>query len=195
MESLPELLAAIRSCHLCAPRLPQGPRPVFRITETARLLIVGQAPGIKVHKTGIPWNDPSGDRLRQWLQIDRSTFYDDTRIAIIPMGYCYPGRAPRGGDLPPRPECAPTWLPRLKPFLQNIQITLLVGAYAQRYYLGERTQTTLTETVRAWRCYAPEYIPLPHPSFRNNHWLQQNPWFETDLLPVLRQHVHRLIIP
>ena len=193
MEKLEDILAAVQACRLCEVHLPLGPRPILRVSETARLLIVGQAPGTKVHETGIPWNDPSGNRLRQWLELDRATFYDTSKIAIIPMGYCYPGRAPRGGDLPPRPECARVWLPHLQPHLRNIQLTLLIGAYAQRHYLGDRTRTSLTETVRAWRSYAPEFIPLPHPSFRNLHWLKQNPWFEADLLPPLRERVHTLL--
>ena len=193
MEKLEDILAAVQACRLCEAHLPLGPRPVLRVSKTARLLIVGQAPGTKVHETGIPWNDPSGDRLRQWLELDRATFYDTSKIAIIPMGYCYPGRAPRGGDLPPRPECASVWLPRLQPHLRTIQLTLLIGAYAQRHYLENRAQTSLTETVRAWRSYAPEFIPLPHPSFRNLYWLKQNPWFETDLLPALRERVHALL--
>ena len=193
MEKLDDILAAVTACRLCESHLPLGPRPVLRVTETARLLIVGQAPGTKVHETGIPWNDPSGDRLRQWLELDRRTFYDASQIAIIPMGYCYPGRNPRGGDLPPRPECARVWLPRLKPHLGAIQLTLLIGAYAQRHYLGDRAETSLTETVRAWKTYAPEFIPLPHPSFRNLHWLKQNAWFETDLLPTLRERVHAVL--
>lgn len=158
------------------------------------MLIVGQAPGTKVHETGIPWNDPSGDRLRSWLDMDRETFYDDRRIAIIPMGFCYPGRHPRGGDLPPRPECAPIWHESLLAHLQSLQLTLLVGAYAQRYYLGERVKKDLTETVHAWREYAPEFLPLPHPSFRNNAWLRRNPWFEAEVVPYLRLRTANIIV-
>jgi uracil-DNA glycosylase len=155
---------------------------------TARLLVVGQAPGRKVHDTGIPWNDPSGDRLRSWLGMDRDTFYDESRIAIIPTGLCFPGTG-KGGDLPPRPECAPLWHPPLLAELPNIRLTLLIGQYAQAYYLGPRRKKTLTETVAAWKEYLPEYLPLPHPSPRNQMWLKRNPWFERDLLPVLRQKV------
>ena len=144
--------------------LPLGPRPVLRAHPAARLLIVGQAPGTRVHATGIPWNDPSGDRLREWLGVDRETFYDASRIAIVPMGFCYPGRHARGGDLPPRPECAPLWHPRLIAHLGAVRLTLLVGAYAQAYYLGPRRKRTLTETVRVWREYLPAYLPTPHPS-------------------------------
>jgi uracil-DNA glycosylase len=153
------------------------------------LLVVGQAPGTKVHETGIPWNDPSGDRLRAWLELDRAQFYDESRIAIIPMGYCYPGRDPRGGDLPPRAECAQLWLPRLLSHLPEIRLILLVGGYAQRYYLGERAKPSLTETVQAWREYAPRYFPLPHPSFRNLHWLKTHPWFDAEVIPALRAAV------
>jgi uracil-DNA glycosylase len=151
-------------------------------------LIVGQAPGIRVHTTGIPWNDPSGDRLREWLQLDRATFYDEQRVAIIPMGFCYPGKG-KSGDLPPRPECAPLWRPKLLPLLPNLQLTLLVGAYAQNYHLAGRRKATLTETVRAYQEYLPDIFPLPHPSPRNQFWLARNPWFAVECLPVLRQRV------
>jgi uracil-DNA glycosylase len=147
---------------------------------------------MKVHATGIPWNDPSGDRLRDWLQVDRDTFYDERLFAIIPTGLCYPGRG-RSGDLPPRPECAPKWHPPLRALLPRIELTLLIGQYAQAYYLRERRQQTLTETVHAWRQYQPEFLPLPHPSPRNTRWLQVNPWFARDVLPQLRARVHELI--
>jgi uracil-DNA glycosylase len=188
MTVLDKLLHQARSCTLCAPHLPFEPRPVLRAAATARLLIVGQAPGRKVHETGIPWNDPSGDRLRSWLGMDRDTFYDERRIAIIPTGLCFPGTG-KGGDLPPRPECAPLWHPPLRAALKDIRLTLLIGQYAQAYYLGDRCKKNLTETVAAWREYLPEFIPLPHPSPRNQLWLKRNPWFERDLLPVLRQKV------
>jgi uracil-DNA glycosylase len=152
------------------------------------LLIVGQAPGTRVHATGIPWNDPSGDRLRDWLQLDRGAFYDEQQVAIIPMGFCYPGKG-KSGDLPPRPECAPLWRPRLLPLLPNLQLTLLVGAYAQNYHLGNRRKATLTETVRAHQEYLPNFFPLPHPSPRNQFWLERNPWFLVECLSVLRQRV------
>ncbi len=192
-SDLDRLLSQVRACRACEKHLPLGPRPVLRCRVSARLLIVGQAPGTRVHETGLPWNDPSGDRLRSWMQVDRETFYDDTRIAIIPMGYCYPGRAPRGGDLPPRPECAELWLDRLLAHLPTLELTLLVGGYAQRHYLGAQVKSSLTETVRAWREYAPRFIPMPHPSFRNNFWLRQNPWFESDVVPYLRERVHALL--
>ncbi len=192
MTALDKLLLQARACTVCAPHLPHGPRPVLRAAATARLLVVGQAPGRKVHDTGIPWNDPSGDRLRNWLDMDRATFYDEARIAIIPTGLCFPGTG-KGGDLPPRPECAPLWHPPLLDALPDIRLTLLIGQYAQAYYLGPRCKKTLTETVAAWREYLPEYLPLPHPSPRNQMWLKRNPWFETALLPVLREEVARAL--
>lgn len=193
VRALNSLLKEVRGCRLCAAHLAHEPRPVLRAQSSARILIVGQAPGSKVHETGIPWNDPSGNRLRDWLQIDRDTFYDESRIAIVPTGFCYPGRDPRGGDLPPRPECAPTWHPRILAQMPRIELTLLIGHYAQRYYLGPRAKRSLTETVRAWEKYAPRYIPLPHPSFRNLRWFKNNPWFECDILPILRARVHTLL--
>lgn len=191
--ALEALLAEARACRLCAQHLPLGPRPVLRAGVTARLLIVGQAPGTKVHETGVPWNDASGERLRQWLALDRDAFYDESRIAIIPTGLCYPGRAPNGGDLPPRPECAPRWHPPLLRALPNIRLTLLVGSHAQAYGLGARRRRTMTETVRAWRDYLPQVIPLPHPSWRTTAWQRKNPWFDEELLPDLRRRVHQLL--
>jgi len=188
-----QLLGEIRSCRLCADHLPLGPRPVLRASPTARLLIAGQAPGTKVHETGVPFDDPSGDRLRDWLQVDRATFYDDSRIAIAPMGFCYPGRLPRGGDCPPRPECAQTWHPRLLPALASVELIVLAGSYAQAYHLGRQRKKTLTETVRAWREYGPRYLPLPHPSWRTNAWQKRNPWFDAEVLPELRRRVAALV--
>jgi uracil-DNA glycosylase len=193
MAPLYQLLRDVRACRLCAEHLPLGPRPVLRMTSTARLLIIGQAPGTKVHETGIPWNDRSGDRLRQWLSIDRDIFYDETRIAIMPMGFCYPGVDKNGGDLPPRRECAPKWHGRLRAQLPDIELTLLVGSYAQAHYLGERRKATMTETVGAWRNYGPEFLPLPHPSWRNTGWLKRNSWFEKELVPVLRSRTQGII--
>lgn len=183
------LLAAVaeaRACRLCAEHLPLGPRPVLRGQASAGLLIVGQAPGTRVHESGIPWNDASGERLRQWLAVDREPFYDESRVAIVPMGLCYPGRDPAGGDLPPRRECAPLWQPRLRAALPNIRLTLLVGGHAQAFHLKERRAATMTATVAAWRTYVPEFMPLPHPSWRNTGWLRRNPWFEAEVLPALR---------
>jgi len=192
MTKLHRLLTEIRGCTLCAAHLPLGPRPTVRAKASARILIVGQAPGTKVHETGIPWNDRSGDRLRDWLQLDRDRFYDDANIAIVPMGFCYPGRDANGGDKPPRPECAPQWHPRILPLLPNIGITLLVGSYAQKRFLGDKAKENMTTTVAAWCGYAPDIFPLPHPSWRNTAWLRKNPWFETGLLPVLRNRVKKL---
>jgi len=186
------LLREVRACTLCAAHLPLGPRPVLRASTTARLLIVGQAPGTRVHATGIPWNDPSGDRLRQWLGIDREAFYDESRIAIVPMGFCYPGKG-TSGDLPPRPECAPTWHARVLAHMPAIALTLLVGRYAQERYLGADNGATLTDTVRAHARHAPRFLPLPHPSPRNIGWFQRNPWFEAEVLPALRRRVAPLL--
>ncbi|MFD2205040.1 uracil-DNA glycosylase family protein [Kiloniella antarctica] len=184
-----DLLIKIRACRVCEVDLPLGPRPVVRASKTAKILIIGQAPGTKVHETGIPWNDPSGNRLREWLGVDPNTFYDESRIAIMPMGFCYPGRIEKGGDAPPRPECAPLWHEKLKQQMPNIQIILLVGQYAQRYYLGKLKKKTLTETVRCWQEYLPDYFVTPHPSWRSATWLKKHPWFEEEVLPVLRMRV------
>ncbi|NIA71071.1 uracil-DNA glycosylase family protein [Pelagibius litoralis] len=192
VPGLAEIVAQARACRVCAAHLPLGPRPVLRAEAGAGLMIIGQAPGTRVHESGIPWNDRSGDRLRDWLAVPNETFYDAARIAIVPMGFCYPGVDAKGGDKPPRPECAPLWHPPLLAALPKMKLTLLVGLYAQGHYLGKRRQKNLTETVRAWRDYLPEYLPLPHPSWRNTAWLKKNPWFETDLLPELRKRVKRL---
>jgi uracil-DNA glycosylase len=186
------LLREIRACRICERHLPLGPNPVLRAGADARLLIVSQAPGIRVHATGIPWNDASGRRLRDWLQMDATTFYDEQRVAIVPMGFCYPGKA-GSGDAPPRPECRATWHRRLLPLLPKVQLTLLVGQYAQAYVLGARRKPSLGETVRAWRDYLPTHLPLPHPSPRNVGWFKANPWFEAEVLPVLRERVHALL--
>lgn len=188
-ERLRKLLTKIHACRLCEAHLPLGPRPVLQASSTSRLLIVSQAPGRKVHDTGVPFNDVSGERLREWLGVDRDTFYDASRIAIVPMGFCFPGTG-RGGDLPPRPECAPTWHPRLLPLLKQVKLTLLIGQYAQAGMLGVPRGTRLTDTVHGWRDHlAQGRLPLPHPSPRNRLWLVRNPWFETELLPVLRDRV------
>jgi uracil-DNA glycosylase len=192
MPELDDLLARIRACRLCEAHLPLGPRPVLRASRTARLLIVGQAPGSRVHESGIPWNDASGIRLRHWLGLERERFYDEREVAIVPMGFCYPGRG-TAGDLPPRPECAQTWHGSLMALLPKVELTLLVGHYAQAYVLGERRKKTLTDTVRAYADYLPRIIPMPHPSPRNQLWLRDNPWFETDLVPLLRGEVRALM--
>ena len=190
-QNLGSLLVAVRACRACAAHLPLGPRPVLQAGTTARILVVGQAPGTRAHASGIPWDDPSGDRLREWTGLDTQRFYDPSQIAIVPMGFCYPGRG-KGGDLPPRRECAELWLDLLLARMPHIEITLLVGQYAQRHFLGARRKASLTETVRAWRSFGPNYIPLPHPSPRNTPWFQRNPWFAQDLLPTLKQRVAAL---
>ena len=182
-----DLLEEVRACTLCADQLPLGPRPVLRAAPTARVLIVGQAPGTRVHETGIPWNDPSGDRLRDWLQLDREQFYDDSQIAIVPMGLCYPGRG-KSGDLPPRPECAPTWHPPLLAAMPALRLTLVIGQYAQAHYLPHR-YGSLADNVSHFRDYLPALFPLPHPSPRNRRWLAQRPWFEAEVVPALRAAV------
>lgn len=189
--TLERLLAAVRKCRACEGQLPLGPRPVLRAGETARILVVGQAPGVRVHVTGTPWDDPSGERLRTWMDLGTDRFYDESQIAIIPMGYCYPGRG-NGGDLPPRRECATLWLDQLLAKLPRIELTLLIGLHAQRHFLGNRFKRSLTETTKAWGEFAPEYLPLPHPSARNTPWFKRNPWFEHDLLPVLRERIRSL---
>jgi uracil-DNA glycosylase len=191
-RKIDSLLAEVRACRVCEAHLPLGPRPVLRATETARVMIVGQAPGTRVHETGIPFNDPSGDKLREWLGFGREVFYDEARIAIVPAGFCYPGRK-GSGDAPPRPECAPLWHPRLRAAMPGIALTVLVGAYAQAYYLGDRRGKTLAATVRDYRAYLPAFFPTPHPSPRNKLWLKLNPWFESDVVPELRRRVQRLI--
>ncbi len=192
-RDLDALVAEIRACRVCRAELPLGPRPVLAVDSRARLLIVGQAPGTRVHETGIPWNDASGDRLRGWLGLDRQAFYDASRIAIVPMGLCYPGRAANGGDRPPRPECAPLWHPRLLALLPALELTLLVGRYAHARYLGAARGATVGETVRAWRRCLPRVLPLPHPSWRTTAWQRRNPWFDEELLPELRHRVAHVI--
>ncbi len=192
MSKLNMLLSEIRACRLCEAELPQGPRPIVRASSTSKILIVGQAPGRRVHASGIPWNDPSGDRLRLWLQHTREQFYDERQIAILPIGMCFPGSGPRG-DAPPRPECAPLWHPKLRGLLPKVGLILLIGQYAQAYYLGKRRKKTLRETVLAYAEYLPEFLPLPHPSPRNQLWLKQNPWFVEEVVPVLRNRVNHAL--
>lgn len=189
--ALQALLHSVRACRACEAQLPLGPRPVLQASASARILIVGQAPGLRVHQTGVPWDDASGDRLRTWMGLEKDRFYDASLVAILPMGFCYPGRG-KGGDLPPRPECAALWQAPLLAQLPNIELTLLVGQYAQRHYLGSRRKPSLTETVRAWADYAPQFIPLPHPSPRNQPWFKRHAWFEQDLLPALAARISEL---
>jgi len=203
MAELDDVLAAIRGCRVCveSPRgapLPHEPRPVLRASATARLAICGQAPGTRVHASGTPFTDPSGDRLRAWLGVTADAFYDGTRIAIVPMGFCFPGQDAKGGDLPPRRECAALWHRDLFAALPQIELVLAVGAYAQDFHLGAPKGKTLQETMLRWREHLkakrrPRVLPLPHPSWRNNAWLTKNPWFEAELLPVLRREVRRLL--
>jgi uracil-DNA glycosylase len=188
-DKLATLLAEIRACRICEKYIE--PRPIIRASATAKICIVAQAPGIRVHETGLSFNDPSGGRLRDWLGVDRDTFYDESKIAIIGMGFCFPGYDAQGGDKPPRKECAETWHDKLFAILPPFKLTLLVGSYAQMRYI--ETGANMTETVKAWRDYAPAMIPLPHPSWRNNAWLKKNPWFSEELLPYLRRRVRSLL--
>ncbi len=190
-HNLVKLLRDIRACRICEAYLT--PRPVIHASARARLCIVAQAPGIRVHETGISFNDPSGDRLREWMGVDRETFYDESRVAIIGMGFCFPGYDVHGGDLSPRKECAEAWQDMLFAALPKFKLTLLVGSYAFDWHLGDRAKANVTETVMTWREYTPRYIPLPHPSWRNNAWLKNNPWFASELLPYLRKRVRKIL--
>ena len=185
------LTAAARACAACE-RLPLGPRPIFQINESARILIAGQAPGRRTHDKGIPFDDPSGERLRSWLGVSREAFYDPRKFAIIPMGLCYPGTA-KGGDLPPRPECAPLWRARLLSHLPNIQLILTLGRYARDWHIAKAQGESLTMTARSWQSHWPAILPLPHPSPRNIRWFKDNPWFDAEVIPVLRQRTAELI--
>jgi uracil-DNA glycosylase len=191
MQSLQSLLAEVRACALCKDALPFGPRPVLQLHSSARILIASQAPGRKVHETGIPFNDASGDRLRSWLGMSREVFYDEKQVAIVPMGFCYPGTG-KAGDLPPRPECAATWREQLLSRLAKVELTLVIGQYAQMYHFPQE-RASLTELVQGWRRHWPAIVPLPHPSPRNNLWLKRNPWFESELLPELRTLVAEIL--
>jgi uracil-DNA glycosylase len=202
-ESLVELAVRAQSCRKCydAPEgapLQQEPRPLFQVSEGARICIASQAPGIRAHDTGLPFNDPSGDRLRAWMDVTRSEFYDEARVVILPMGFCFPGHEARGSDLPPRRECAPMWRARFFSLLPQVELILCIGQYAQTYHLGRRWRGSVTETVKDWRGIlsvtgTPALLPLPHPSWRNSGWLKRNPWFESELLPVLQADVRRLL--
>ena len=197
MTKLECLSAEIRACRHCRENpagraLPHEPRPVFRVSQTARICIAGQAPGTRVHASGTPFTDPSGERLRDWMGVTPEEFYDVSRSAIVPMGFCFPGLDAKGGDLPPRRECAQRWRAPLFELMPQIETVLAVGQYAQAWHLGAARKKSLTETVAAWREFYPRCLPLPHPSWRNNAWLKRNPWFEEELLPVLKNHVRRL---
>ena len=187
-----QLIDHVSKCVICEPHLPLGARPVIQFNPNARILIAGQAPGVKVHETGVPFNDASGNRLREWLGLTRDEFYDANNIAILPMGFCYPGRG-KSGDLPPRKECAPAWRERLLAALPNIELTIVLGKYAQAYHLPETKKMPLTELVKSWREYWPNYLVLPHPSPRNNIWLKKNPWFEQDVLPELDKRIATIL--
>lgn len=192
-QKLKNLLKEINECRLCEEHLPLGPRPVVQASSHAKILIVGQAPGRKVHETGIPFNDPSGDRLRDWMGVDKKIFYNDSKIALLPMGFCYPGTG-KSGDFPPRPECADAWREQLLRLLPEIKLTLVIGQYAHKYHLGKTRKKSLTETVKTWKDYWPKgLLPLPHPSPRNNIWLKKNAWFEKDILPTLKSRVEKLM--
>lgn len=190
---LRDLVAEIQACRICAPDLSHGVRPVLRISKTARLCIAGQAPGRRVHESGTPYDDRSGDRLRDWLAIGRDVFYDESRIAVVPMGFCFPGYTGLGADKPPRPECVRHWHDRLFAAAPKFELVLAIGSYAQHYHLNGRARKSVTETVRAWREYGPFAIPLPHPSWHNNQWLKNNPWFHSELVPFLRARVAQIL--
>lgn len=193
--SFEEHLKQLRKCQRCVLQLPLGAKPIVQLSKTAKILIIGQAPGRKAHNSGLPFNDPSGDRLRSWLNMTSAQFYDEKEIAIMPMGFCYPGENPKGGDLPPLAVCAPLWHAKTLGYLNNVQLTLLVGQYAQAYYLGKERKKTLTETVKTWRDYQPFYFPLPHPSWRNTGWIKAHPWFQEDVLPALEEKVWSILRP
>ena len=188
---LQKLTKKIRACNVCEQHLPFEPNPIVRPSKKAKILIIGQAPGTKVHETSISWNDASGNKLREWMGIDRDIFYNIDKVAIMPMGFCYPGKG-KSGDLPPRPECAPKWHEPLFTLMPQIKLVLLIGMYAQKYYLKDQRKTNLTETVKAWKEYMPKYLPMPHPSPRNKLWLKKNAWFEREVVPVLKKQVRQL---
>lgn len=189
--TLPQLITTVKNCNLCAD-LPLGPNPIFQIGSSARILVVGQAPGRITHNKGIPFDDPSGNRLREWMGVDRETFYCASKIAILPMGFCYPGTG-KSGDLPPRPECAEQWRHLLLKRLPNIETIVVIGRYAMDWHLGDQQEKTITATVKNWQRFWPTYIPLPHPSPRNNRWLKNNPWFLEEVIPVLQKRVAALL--
>ena len=188
-----QLLQTIHNCEICSAHLPLGPRPIVTAHADAKIVIIGQAPGTKVHKTGIPWDDPSGKQLRKWLNVSDEVFYDARKIALVPMGFCYPGKG-KSGDLPPRPECAPQWHESLLTKMPKLEFVILIGMYSQKYYLKEKARKTLTETVENYKDYLPLYFPLPHPSPRNRFWLTKNPWFEKEVVQVLKEKVQEILV-
>ncbi|MDR3509306.1 MAG: uracil-DNA glycosylase family protein [Caulobacteraceae bacterium] len=191
--SLDAVLADIRACRACAGELPHEPRPVVRVSAQTRILICGQAPGRRVHESGLPFDDPSGDRLRGWLGVDREAFYGHPAFGVAAMAFCFPGTNPKGGDYPPPPRCAALWRPQLLAALPRAELTLLIGSYAQGWALGERAKATMTDTVAAWREYGPDFVPMPHPSWRNTAWLRRNPWFEDEVAPYIRARVAAML--
>lgn len=186
-----KLITNIRKCQVCK-WLPLGPRPIISLSKTSKILIIGQAPGVRVHKSGIPWDDPSWERLRQWLDMGKETFYDNTKVGIMPMGLCYPGTG-KSGDLPPRIECAPLWHKKVIDEMKDLEMIILIGGYAQKYYLWKQIEKNLTETVRNYKSYLPKFFVLPHPSPRNNIWMKKNPWFEKDVLPNLKTQIEKIV--
>lgn len=188
------LLTQINACTLCQASLPYPPKPILSFSSSSRILIIGQAPGKKAHDSGIPWNDASGEELRRWLDVDRHSFYDPSLFGIVPMGFCFPGTG-KSGDLPPRPECAPTWHPQILTDLTNLKLILLIGSYAQSYYLKSNSYRTLTENVSHYKEFLPDYFPLVHPSPRNRIWQKKNPWFEEEIIPELRNLVRKALVP
>ncbi len=191
MPTFTTLLSEVRACTICKSELPLGPRPVLQLHPNARVLIAGQAPGKRVHESGVPFDDASGKRLREWMGVTTEVFYDPRQIAILPMGFCYPGSG-RSGDLPPRPECEPAWRKQLLGYLGQVEITIVLGQYAQAYHFGNK-RVAVTELVKSWRTYWPRLIPLPHPSPRNNIWLRRNPWFEVEVLPALQRRIAEVL--
>lgn len=187
-----QLLKKIRSCTACKAQLPHKPHPVLNFSSSSKIVIIGQAPGVKVHNSGIPWGDASGQRLREWLGVTDEEFYDLKKFAIVPMGFCYPGKG-KSGDLPPRPECAPLWMDSILKTLKKSELTILIGQYSQTYFIDEQRKKTLTETVKNWQEYWPQYLVLPHPSPRNNIWLKKNPWFEKELVPTVQKFVKSIL--
>ncbi len=191
-DEFDRVCAQVRGCSLCISELPFGPRPVFQVHPDAKILIAGQAPGSKVHASGIPFDDASGERLRDWMGVDKEAFYNEQKIAILPLGFCYPGTG-KSGDLPPRRECADTWRNQLLGLMPNIEMTLAIGKYAQDWHMPNNTKRNLTETVKSWRSFQPDVLPMPHPSPRNNRWLKNNPWFESQVLPTLKTRIDALL--
>ena len=192
-SALQQLLSEVRGCEVCRPHLELGPRPIVQVGRGARIVIIGQAPGRRVHESGVPWEDPSGERLRTWLGLTTTQFYDPESVALVPMGFCFPGTG-KSGDLPPRVECAPLWHDRLLAELPDDRLEVIIGSYAQARYITSRG-STLTETVGRWAEYLPNQIVMPHPSPRNRRWLTQNPWFERDVVPAIRNRVQEVLAP